>query len=503
MNEQEKINEITIGFLFDVLRRRILWLVLAVVIGAGAAFGFTKLLIRPVYSSRAEFSVENTSAQAGVMNSGYQQGAALFAANYANEVTGNVFLGEILKEYNKKYDKQMTLEQISAKISTTANQTLPIFGVRVSSTDRQEAYDILQVIEEKAPELLLNDSTKTYVNIKLIQYGHLATAPDSPNVLLNTAVGGILLFVIVYVICFLRAFLDKTVYSEETLKLGFGLPVIAQIPSWSNNKKRESGKKGKVPQLDSNQNDRHIKRDYNDRLLGAETPFSVEEAFRTLRTNLTYVAIKDNECPVFAITSSFAGAGKSLIIANTALSFVKLDKKVLLIDGDMRCPAQHKIFALPKEHYGLSEALAGIEENPLENAVVKNVRPGLDLMPCGHVPPNPAELLASERMEALLKEAKGKYDYIFLDLPPMLETTDASVVTQIVSAYILVVRAGYSQIGAVQQVVDDMAHVQANMAGFVLNDVNVKGVFGYYSHYSHYGKYGKYGKYAYRIKDES
>ena len=498
MNEQEKMNEITLGFLFEVLRRRIIWLILAVVIGAGAAFGFTKLMISPVYSSRAEFSVENTSAQAGVMNSGYQQGAALYAANYANEVTGNVFLSEILKAYNEKYGKQMTLQQLSSKVSTSSNETLPVFGVRVSSTDRQEAYDILQMIEEKAPELLLNDSTKTYVNIKLIQYGHLATAPDSPNVMINTAVGGILLFIIVYVICFLRAFLDKTVYDEEMLKLGFGLPVIGQIPSWSNNKKKENGKKGTAQQFDVNQKSEHIKRDYDDRLLGSETPFSVAEAFRTLRTNLTYVALKDNECPVFAVTSGFAGAGKSLVIANAALSFAKLDKKVLLIDGDMRCPAQHKIFALPKEHLGLSESLAGIEENPFENAIVKNVRPGLDVMPCGHVPPNPAELLASQRMEALLKEAKGKYDYIFLDLPPVLETTDASVLTQIVSAYILVVRAGYSQIGAVQQVVDDMAHVQANVAGFVLNDVNVKGVFGYYSHYS---RYGKYGKYAYRSKN--
>ncbi len=499
MNEQEKKNEITLGFLFEVLRRRILWLVLAVVIGAGAAFGYTKLLVSPVYSSRAEFSVENTSAQAGVMNSGYQQGAALYAANYANEVTGNVFLGEILKAYNEKHDKQMTLQQIAAKISTTANETLPIFGVRVSSTDRQEAYDILQVIEEKAPELLLNDSTKTYVNIKLIQYGHLATAPDSPNVMMNTAVGGILLFVIVYVICFLRAFLDKTVYDEETLKLGFGVPVIGQIPSWSNNKKKEGGKKGKALHFDNNQKAQYIKRDYEDRLLGGETPFSVAEAFRTLRTNLTYVAIKDHECPVFAVTSGFAGAGKSLIIANAALSFAQLDKKVLLIDGDMRCPAQHKIFSLPKEHRGLSEVLAGIEEKPFENAIAKNVRTGLDVMPCGHVPPNPAELLASDGMATLLKEARKKYDYIFLDLPPVLETTDASVVTQSISAYILVVRAGYSQIGAVKQVVDDMAHVQANVAGFVLNDVNAKGVFGYYSHYN---RYGKYGKYAYRIKTD-
>ncbi len=500
MNEQGKMNEITLGFLFEVLRRRIVWLVLALVIGAGAAFGFTKFMIAPVYSSSAEFAVENTSAQAGVMNSGYQQGAALYAANYANEVTGNVFLSEILKTYNEKHEKQLTLKQLSSKISTSANDTLPVFGVRVSSTNRQEAYDILQVIEEKAPQLLLNDSTKTYVNIKLIQYGHLAESPDSPNTLLNTAVGGVLAVIVVYVICFLKAFLDKTIYDEEILKNSCDIPVIGQIPSWNNSKKKENGKKGVPVHFDINQAATHINRDYDDRLLGKETPFSVAESFRTLRTNLTYVAIKDNECPVFAVTSGFAGAGKSLIIANAAISFAQLEKKVLLIDGDMRCPAQHKIFALSKDRHGLSEALAGIEEKPFENCIAKNVYEGLDVMPCGHVPPNPAELLASERMQTLLKEAKEKYDYVFVDLPPVLETADASVMTQLVSAYIIVVRAGYSQIDAVQQVVDDMAHVHANVAGFVLNDVNAKGVFGYYSHYS---RYGKYGKYAYRAKNGS
>ncbi len=502
MNEQEKTNEITLGFLLAVLRRRIIWLLLALVIGAGAAFGFTKLLIAPVYSSTAEFAVENTSAQAGVMSSGYQIGAAQYAANYANEVTGNVFLSEILAAYNTKHEKELTLKQLSAKISTSADSTLPVFGVRVSSTDRQEAYDILQVIEEKAPQLLLNDSTKTYVNIKLIRYGHLAEAPDSPNTMLNTAVGGVVAFVIVYVIFFLRAFLDKTVYDEEMLKNAGSLPVVGQIPSWSNKKKEGKKKRAADAQFDTNQAPEHVKRDYDERLLSAKTPFSVAESFKTLRTNLTYVAIKDHGCPVFAVTSGFAGAGKSVVIANVATSFAKLGKRVLLIDGDMRCPVQHKIFALSSDRHGLSEALAGIEEKPFESCVAKNAYEGLDLMTCGHIPPNPSELLASERMELLLAQAKEQYDYVFVDLPPLLETADAGVITQLVSAYIIVVRAGYSKIDAVQQVVSDMQTMRANMAGFVLNDVSARGAFGYYSHYSNYSHYSKYSKYAYRAKNE-
>jgi capsular exopolysaccharide synthesis family protein len=477
--------------LWAVLRHRWIVLLLALLVGAGAMFGVTKLLIAPVYSSSAEFSVEITSDSAGVMNSSYQMGAVQFAANYANEVTGNVFLSQILTEYNMTYGKEMTLRQLASKVVTSADATLPVFVVKVQSTDRQEAYDILQIVEKKAPLLLLNENTKAYINVKLIEYGSLDEAADSPNTTMNTAIGGILAFALVYVLCFFKAFLDKTVYDEETLKNTCDVPVIGQIPRW-NNRKGDGAKKHDFSVFDVNTKEEGIHRNYDDRLLNSETPFSVAESFKTLRTNLTYVALKDKKCPVFAITSGFAGAGKSLIIANVAISFAQLGKKVLLIDGDMRCPVQHKIFDRPMAAHGLSEALAGIDENSLETCVFKNVREGLDLMTCGHIPPNPSELLASANMQALLDAAKQKYDYVFIDLPPVLETADAGVLTTIVSGYVVVARAGYSKIDAIREMVEKLQGMRANIVGFVLNDVNVKGVFGYYSHYGHYSKYGKY-----------
>ena len=221
MNEQTKTNEITLSFLISVFTKRLIPLLLALVVGAVGTFAFTKLFIDPVYSSSAQFSVENTSNEAGVMNSGYQAGAAQYAANYANEVKGNVFLSEILKVYNEEYGKELTLTQLSKKISTSAGSSLPVFTVKVSSTDRQEAYDILQVIEKMAPDLLLNNNTSAYVNVKRIQYGSLAETPDSPNTLLNTAIGGMLAFIFVYVLFFLKAFLDKTVPARSCQSRSF------------------------------------------------------------------------------------------------------------------------------------------------------------------------------------------------------------------------------------------------------------------------------------------
>ena len=482
MNENEKSNEITIGFFISVFFRRVIWLVLALVLGAALAFGYTKFLVTPTYGTSATFCVEFKNPNASSVNSSYQQGTIQIALGYANEVKGNVFLEQIVSEYNKQNGTEITIPELSQMVSVSAEEDLPVFSVKVSSSNPQKAHDFLNIIQQKAPQLLLNQYTKEYINIRLIQYGRLPTAPESPNMALNVIVGAAAAVLIVYVIFFLLAFLDKTVYDEEALKQNCRVPVMGQIPQWIvGDDKGSDVKRGKGSK---------IVRNYSDRLLSDHSPFSVAESFKTLRTNLAYVGVGGGT-PVYAVTSAFAGAGKSLLIANTAVSFAQLGKRVLLIDGDMRCPVQHKIFSLNKKKHGLSEALAGMDRTPLETCVHKNVKNMLDVMTCGHVPPNPSELLASEAMRTLLNAAKARYDYVLIDLPPILETSDAGVLAPLVSAYIVVVRAGYSRIDAVCDAISTMQSMHANVAGCVLNDVNTKRGFGYY--YSMNMTFGKYG----------
>ena len=494
VNENNKNNEITIGFFLSVLFKRLLWLVLALVLGAGLAFGYTRFLATPIYSTSAKFCVEFKNPNASSVNTSYQQGTVQLATGYAYEVTANVFLEQIVLEYNTQRGTDVTIAGLSKMVSVSAEEKLPIFSVKITSSNPQQAYDFLSIIQQKAPELLLNQYTREYITIRLIGYGRVPTAPDSPNMTLNVIIGAVAAFLIAYVIFFLLAFLDKTVYDEEALKLHCKVPVMGQIPQWV-----VGEDKGSIDMKHANASD--IERNYVNRLLTNKTPFSVKESFKTLRTNLTYVAVND-VTPVFGVTSSFAGAGKSLVIANTAISFAQLGKRVLLIDGDMRCPVQHKIFALDKKMHGLSEALAGIDKDPLETCLHKNVADMLDVMTCGRIPPNPSELLASEAMQMLIKKAQEKYDYVLIDLPPILETSDAGVVAPLVSAYIIVVRAGYSRIDAVIDSISTMQSMHANVAGCVLNDINTKRGFGYYSTHNYFSKYG-YGRYSrYRTASE-
>ncbi len=212
---------------------------------------------------------------------------------------------------------------------------------------------------------------------------------------------------------------------------------------------------------------------YRGKLLNDRTPFAVTEAYKTLRTNLLYTTTDKDECPVFGIVSAFSNTGKSLISANLAVTFSMMEKKVLLIEGDMRKPVQHRIFLRKNHCNGLSELLSGqctLEEtlNEVENY------PGLTLLQAGHIPPNPQELLTSARCKEVLTALRKQFDFIILDLPPVGVVADAIVLSAEVTGYVFVVRSGESQAPAVKENIERMQQMNCNVLGTVLNGYDLK-----------------------------
>ncbi len=226
---------------------------------------------------------------------------------------------------------------------------------------------------------------------------------------------------------------------------------------------------------------------YKRTLIGSDTPFAIVEAFKEIRTNLLYTA-RDEKCPVYAITSAMANAGKSVVASNLALTFSQLGKRVLLIDCDMRNPSQHKIFGLDRS-FGLSELAAGISSD-FDTAIHRVPGQEFDVILSGHIPPNPAELLASANFENLLKQLKERYDCIFLDFPPAGVVVDSLIQASLFTGYAFVVRSGMDDRRATAATLAAMKKVGANILGFILNDVNPKT--------SSY--YGKHRNYRYRYK---
>ncbi|WP_077302665.1 CpsD/CapB family tyrosine-protein kinase [Virgibacillus pantothenticus] len=197
--------------------------------------------------------------------------------------------------------------------------------------------------------------------------------------------------------------------------------------------------------------------------LNPKSPIS--EQYRTIRTNIDFASV-DKEIRTLLITSSGPGEGKSMTAANLAVVYAQQGKKVLLIDADLRKPTVHYTFRLDNLR-GLSNLLVG--ENSLEQVVQQSDVDYLDVMSCGPIPPNPSELLASQKMEQLLETLKATYDIVIFDTPPVLAVTDAQILANIVDGSILVVRSKHTEIEGAQKAVESLKPARAKLLGTVLN----------------------------------
>lgn len=208
----------------------------------------------------------------------------------------------------------------------------------------------------------------------------------------------------------------------------------------------------------------------------------VAEAYRAIRTNLQFSgAGKTSKTIVF--TSAIPNEGKSTTVANLAITIGQDDKKILLIDCDMHKPVIHRRFSLLNR--GLSNCFA--EDLPLKEVIQADVFPNLDIVTSGPIPPNPAELLGSKKMEALLQEAAEAYDYVFLDMPPVLAVTDAVLMSSLMSSQtdgtILVLGSGDISPDEGKQAKELLEKVHANILGVILNKVPQHHKSGYYYYY--------------------
>lgn len=213
-------------------------------------------------------------------------------------------------------------------------------------------------------------------------------------------------------------------------------------------------------------------------ILNKNSSFSVQEAYKTLRTNVRFF-LRGEGCKRICITSGAAGEGKSITLLNLAISIAEGGQKVLLIDADLRRPALARLM-VEKATPGLSNILAGLVD--VQEAVRKEMYPNLDIIFSGDVPPNPSELLGSERMGRLIDDMAKEYDYILVDTPPVNVVSDACIVANLLDGVLMLVRQGRSRKDAVKRAVANLRLTGAKPLGFVLNGVVLedKKSYGYY-----------------------
>ncbi|WP_102115848.1 CpsD/CapB family tyrosine-protein kinase [Lactiplantibacillus plantarum] len=206
----------------------------------------------------------------------------------------------------------------------------------------------------------------------------------------------------------------------------------------------------------------------------------VTEQVKTIRTNLNY-AMVGKPLKTLMITSAIQGEGKSTVGSNLAVEYAKKGLQVLLVDADLRRPTIHQTFAISNQR-GVSSWLSGQLTDV--NEAIYPVLDHLFVMPSGPKPPNPAELLASDRMTKFLTVATRKLDLVIVDAPPILPVTDARILAGQVDGTVLVVRQNFVEKVAVRQAVSALKNARAQLLGTILNDVDIK------THGYEYGYYG-------------
>ncbi len=236
------------------------------------------------------------------------------------------------------------------------------------------------------------------------------------------------------------------------------------------------------------------------RIINPQTSFEIIEAYKAARTNVMFSLNNEKGCKKVVITSPTSGEGKTTSCINLACTFAETGARVLIIDSDLRAPRLHKYLNLSNEK-GLSNILAGF--NSVDECLIKSDRENLDCLTSGPIPPNPVELVSADTMKELLDTLGERYDYIFIDTPPLNIVTEALILSKYVTGVIVVTRQKYTMYKMVERAINSLKFANARIIGFIMNDVEdnkyvyggyrVSGGYRYGNKKSRYVRYGYYG----------
>lgn len=379
-----------------------------------------------------------------------------------------------LDNYVTTLNTQLRALQQSARQTTARIAANPSQGKYLLSVERQQKVkeSLYLFLLQKREENELSQAFTAY-NTRVIMppSGSMApTAPAKKNILLIAFVIGLIIPVAVI---FLRESMNTRIRGRKDLD-ALTLPFVGEIPQAATKKKGTSDKK-------STEN--------NPIVVHEGSRDIINEAFRVLRTNLEFMTDKEQHSNVIVVTSFNPSSGKSFLAMNIAVSLAIKQKKVLVIDGDMRHGSTSAYVGSPQT--GLSNYLSG-HVNNLKDIIVTDARhANLQFLPVGTIPPNPTELLFSDRLKQLIDTVRSQYDYIFIDCPPIEMVADTQIIEQLADRTLFVVRTGLlerSMLPELQRIYDEKKY--KNMALILNGTVGSGGHYGYrygYRYGYHYG----------------
>jgi capsular exopolysaccharide synthesis family protein len=383
-------------------------------------------------------------------------------------------LDNVLRAFDKRYEALVETEASLTKwMSHERQQALELAKLeteyRPLARDAENNGKVYSLINQRQKEINLTGMLKAN-NVRFLDRASPPRTPISPILSFNLSIGALLGLIFGLLLVFAIESMDNTLKSPEAAEELIGAPLLGLIPMLSQSKQ-------------------HLIADAPERDLAVfNDPTSLAaEACRSIRTNMMFIAAQ-KEFSLFSVTSPGPQDGKTTVAINLAVTMAQAGGRILLIDTDMRKPRIHKSFRLKAEK-GISSVMAG--DLPLKDAICKSDVPNLDVLPCGPMPPNPAELLHTERFRKILAECRASYDRVILDSPPIGPVTDPAIIGSVTDGVVLVLRAGHTTREAAQYARRQLGDAGARILGLVVNQTDRKGRgYGYgYGYYTPYGKY--------------
>ena len=435
----------------------------------------------------------------------YEEKSEIFRPTYPEMVQLKAKLDSMKKELNKAVDsaeseyrsalkKELSLKELldqqRSNVSMMNSNAILYNSLKIEAENKRK---LLNSLVERQNEALVSARLGGFKtsNISTIDKAKVPKSPVSPNKKLNFILA---LLISVFgggSLCFLLEYLDNTVKGPEEVEQLAGLPSIGVIPYLSPNGTKGKRKYGNYSEYgysysygagNPEEKEAHKEIKSIDLVNHFYPRFYLSEDYRTVRTSIL-LSHAGSPPKTITFSSALPKEGKTANVANMGVAFSQLGKRTLIIDADLRKPRLHRVFKV-RNIVGLSSILTG--KVPIRDVVQLTKVENVWLIPSGPIPPNPAELLNSDRMRQLLEEAQKLYDIVLLDTPPVLVASDPVILSSLTDGVVFIVKAGKTTQKPFLSAVEILKRANAKIIGVLFNEAK-KGEGDYY--YSKYHKY--------------
>ena len=451
------MEEIDLKDFLGYLKKYVATMAITAILAVGGTYIYDTQIKTPMYSTYTkvllaqENKETNSSATLNDVNVNQK-----LAATYSEFVKSRLVLQQVIDDLHLDYKA----DELAKHITVTNIEDTQVLKITVTDASAEDA----QKIADKTTAVFAKEITELtgIDNVKPYEVAQLPENPSNNTLKRDLVIAAIIAIFGVLAVAFVIFYFDDTVKYSEDLEKKIGLPIA-----------------GKIIKSDIKANQK--RRNITDELMTDKYPkAAVSESIKALRTNLQFSSV-DNGFKTVLITSSLASEGKSFVSSNLAVSFAQNNKKVLIVDCDLRKGRLHKIFQVPNT-LGLSHLLTD-DISKFSKYIQKTNIQGLSIMTRGAYPPNPSELLSSKKNRSLIDKLRSKFDIIIFDGAPCNGVTDSVIMSTLVDEVLIVTKDANTPKNTLESTKEALQKVGAPIAGVVLNGVNKKTA----SYYSYYG----------------